>query len=87
MKSNRIIAILALFLISSNFTYGQTKSINKPKLIVGIVVDQMRSEQLYRYENKYSEGGFKRIIRDGFNYKNSQYNYTPTVTAAGHSSI
>ena len=87
MKSKSIIAILVLFTISSNLSYGQTKSLKKPKLIVGIVIDQMRSEQLYKYEKKYSENGFKRIIRDGFHYKNAQYNYTPTVTAAGHSSI
>lgn len=42
---------------------------------------------MYRYAAKYSEDGFKRILRDGFNFKNTQYNYTPTVTAAGHSSI
>lgn len=87
IKSKSIIVSLVLYIISSNFAYGQTEGLKKPKLIIGIVVDQMRSEQLYRYEAKYSESGFKRILRDGFNYKNTQYNYTPTVTAAGHSSI
>ncbi|KOY53138.1 alkaline phosphatase PafA [Polaribacter dokdonensis] len=85
--SNKIINVLVLYLISLNFSYGQTEGSKKPKLVIGIVVDQMRAEQLYRYETKYSEDGFKRILRDGFNYKNTQYNYTPTVTAAGHSSI
>ncbi len=87
MKSKRIILILILYIISSNFSHGQSDSLKKPKLVVGIVVDQMRFEQLYRYSAKYSEDGFKRILRDGFNFKNTQYNYTPTVTAAGHSSI
>jgi len=87
IKSKTIIAVLILFLINSNFSYGQSDSLKNPKLVVGIVVDQMRSEQLYRYTSKYSEDGFKRILRDGFNFKNTQYNYTPTVTAAGHSSI
>ncbi len=87
MKSKRIISIFILYIISSNFSYGQSDSLKKPKLVVGIVVDQMRFEQLYRYAAKYSEDGFKRILRDGFNFKNTQYNYTPTVTAAGHSSI
>lgn len=87
IKSKTIIIFLVLHIIGLNFSFGQTEGSKKPKLIVGIVVDQMRAEQLYRYEAKYSEDGFKRIIRDGFNYKNSQYNYTPTVTAAGHSSI
>ena len=87
IKSKKIITVLVLYIISSNFSYGQTEGSKKPKLVVGIVVDQMRSEQLYRYEAKYSEDGFKRIMRDGFNYKNTQYNFTPTATAPGHSSI
>jgi len=87
MKSKTITAILVLFIIHSNLSYGQSTSAKKPKLLVGIVIDQMRSEQLYKYENKYSENGFKKILREGFHYKNAQYNYTPTVTAAGHASI
>jgi len=87
IKSKKIITVLVLYIIGSNFSYGQTEGLNKPKLVVGIVVDQMRAEQLYRYEEKYSEDGFKRILRDGFNYKNTQYNFTPTATAPGHSSI
>ena len=87
IKSKKIITVLVLFIISSNFSYGQTEGSKKPKLVVGIVVDQMRAEQLYRFEAKYSEDGFKRILRDGFNYKNTQYNFTPTATAPGHSSI
>ncbi len=87
IKSKRIISILILYLISSNFSYAQSDDLKKPKLVVGIVVDQMRSEQLYRYAKKYSEDGFKRILRDGFNFKNTQYNFTPTATAPGHSSI
>ena len=87
MKSKTITSILVLFIIHSNLSYGQSTSAEKPKLLVGIVIDQMRSEQLYKYENKYSENGFKKILREGFHYKNAQYNYTPTVTAAGHASI
>jgi len=87
MKSKTITAILVLFIIHSHLSYGQSTSAEKPKLLVGIVIDQMRSEQLYKYENKYSENGFKKILREGFHYKNAQYNYTPTVTAAGHASI
>jgi predicted AlkP superfamily pyrophosphatase or phosphodiesterase len=86
MNSKSLITVLVVSIFGSNFSYGQTE-LKKPKLIVGIVVDQMRSEQLYRYEAKYSEDGFKRILGDGFNYKNTQYNFTPTATAPGHSSI
>lgn len=67
--------------------HGQENSKERPKLIVGLVIDQMRFDKLYTYNKKYSDGGFRRLIREGFNYKNAHYNYVPTVTAAGHSSI
>lgn len=59
----------------------------KPKLIVGIVVDQMRNDFIYRYWIRYSEGGFKRIVKNGYYFKNAHYNYIPTYTAPGHCSI
>ncbi len=59
----------------------------KPKLVVGIVVDQMRYDYLFRFEKRYSEGGFKRLIREGFLFENANYNYVPTYTAPGHACI
>jgi len=80
----RIIAITALLFFNGYLLKSQT---DKPKLVVGIVVDQMRFDHLYKYQERFSNGGFKRIMQEGFNYKNTQYNYIPTVTAAGHASI
>lgn len=60
---------------------------SKPKLVVGIVVDQMRWDYLYRYQDRYSENGFKRLLRDGFSCENTYINYIPSYTAIGHSSI
>ena len=60
---------------------------NKPKLVVGIVVDQMRAEYLYRFAKYFKEGGFKRLMSEGFQCKNTHYNYIPTYTAPGHASI
>ncbi|MCL4115123.1 UNVERIFIED_CONTAM: hypothetical protein GTU68_033144 [Idotea baltica] len=58
-----------------------------PKLVVGIVVDQMRYDYLTRFWNHYEEGGFKRMINEGFNCKNNHYNYAPTNTGPGHTSV
>lgn len=58
-----------------------------PKLVVGIVVDQMRYDYLTRFWNHYGEGGFKRLVNDGFNCKNNHYNYAPTSTGPGHTSV
>jgi predicted AlkP superfamily pyrophosphatase or phosphodiesterase len=59
----------------------------RPKLVVGIVVDQMRWDYLYRYANRYGKGGFNRMLNEGFTCENTQIPYVPTVTAAGHTSI
>lgn len=58
-----------------------------PRLVVGIVVDQMRYDYLTRFWNKYGEDGFKRIINEGFNFKNNHFNYIPTYTGPGHASV
>lgn len=64
-----------------------TTSLTRPKLVVGIMVDQMRYDYLYRYYDQYQEGGLKRLMNDGFNCRNNQYHYALTITAVGHSSV
>ena len=59
----------------------------RPKLVVGIVVDQMKMEYLYRFQSDFSENGFKRLMKDGYTFHNMHYNYMPTYTAPGHASI
>src|ERR1035437_130185 len=83
MKKKILIIVLSVLCFTSLFSQ-QRKS---PKLVVGIIVDQMREEYLYRFYDQYSENGFKRLMREGFNCRNAHYNYIPTVTGAGHASI
>ena len=59
----------------------------RPKLVVGIVVDQMRWDYLYRFYDRYSNGGFKRMLNKGFSCENANINYLPSYTAVGHSTI
>ncbi len=58
-----------------------------PKLVVGIVVDQMKYDYVFKYRDKFSEGGFKKLMDEGFFCRNAQYNYIPTYTGPGHASI
>ncbi len=60
---------------------------SRPKLVVGLVVDQMRWDFLYRYYDRYTEGGFKRLLSEGYSMENCQISYVPAVTAIGHTSI
>lgn len=70
----------------TNLSFCQDNSDN-PKLVVGIVVDQMRYDYLTRFEYRFGEGGFKRMMNEGFNCKNNHFNYVPTYTGPGHASI
>ena len=78
--------LLFFFAISiSLFSNAQTGE--RPKLVVGIVVDQIRQEYLYRYYAKFGNDGFRRLMNDGFMLKNAHYNYVPTYTGPGHASV
>jgi predicted AlkP superfamily pyrophosphatase or phosphodiesterase len=59
----------------------------RPKLVVGIVVDQMKMEFLYRFQSDFSENGFKRLMNNGYTFHNAHYNFMPTYTAPGHASV
>ncbi|MEI7661840.1 MAG: alkaline phosphatase PafA [Bacteroidota bacterium] len=78
-----IIAVTLLFLIS----IAGRAQLNRPKLVVGIVVDQMRPDYLTRFYDQFGDGGFKKLMSDGFTMWNVHYNYIPTYTGPGHASI
>ncbi len=81
-------AIISLLAIIVCFCQTNRNSVvQRPKLVVGIVIDQMRWDFLYRYYDRYGPGGFKRMINDGFSCDNTMINYIPSVTAVGHSTV
>lgn len=67
--------------------YGDLSQENRPRLVVGIVIDQMRYEYITRFWDKFGEGGFKRVIGGGYNFANNHINYFPTATGPGHAAI
>lgn len=77
-----IIAFLLLIVTS-----GFAQSPARPKLVVGIVVDQMRWDYLLRFADRYGAGGFKRLMGEGFSCDNTFIPYTPTYTAPGHTCV
>ena len=80
--------LLLLLIITTSIAQAQQKEqLKKPKLVVGIVVDQMKMEYIYRFSDDFSQNGFKKLIADGYTFHNMHYNYMPTYTAPGHASI
>ena len=80
--------LLLLCIAAISLGSSAQSSVQRPKLVVGIVVDQMRWDYLYRFYDRYdNNGGFKRMLNQGFTCENTFIPYAPTVTACGHSSI
>ena len=73
-------------LLFSNCKFSETP-VKKPKLVIGIVIDQMRYDYLTRFADRYGKDGFNRILKNGFSLENAHYNMIPTYTAVGHASI
>ena len=98
MKAKALFIICFIFLLHGELLTAQKKarskartettdSISRPKLVVGIVVDQMRYDYLSRFNSHFGDGGFKRLVQQGFNCNNHHFNYAPTKTAPGHAAI
>ena len=86
MKKRNLLMALFLSLLTLPSMAGAVGEI-RPKLVVGIAVDQMRWDYLYRFYDEYVDGGFRRMLREGYSFENCQINYIPSVTAIGHTSL
>jgi len=81
--------LFAAFFLFSTAVFAQKPAPQnpRPKLVVGLVIDQMRWDYLYRYNDRYGNDGFKRLMRDGFNCQNAMISYLPSFTAPGHTCV
>jgi predicted AlkP superfamily pyrophosphatase or phosphodiesterase len=82
--------LTCLLLVTSACIYSQ--KINnipseKPKLVIGIVIDQMRYDFLFRFWDKYENNGFKRLMNEGSFCKNANFNYLFTNSSSGYATI
>lgn len=78
-----VLLILSVFIL----VHGNAQEVSRPQLVVGIVLDQMRWDYLYRFYPRYGEGGFKRLMNEGFNCQNTYIDYLPSFTAPGHACV
>jgi predicted AlkP superfamily pyrophosphatase or phosphodiesterase len=82
----KTIWLIAALMSVCNTVLAHTDFGERPKLVVGIVVDQMRWDYLSRYYDKFEDDGLKRLIKKGYSCDNCLINYVPTITAIGHTS-
>ena len=83
----KLLLVVVLVAASAAQMLAHTGFGERPKLVVGIVVDQMRWDYLSRYYDQFQEDGFKRLINKGYSCDNCLINYLPTVTSIGHTSV
>lgn len=83
----KLLLLLTMTMCWAAQLQSQTRFNERPKLVVGIVVDQMRWDYLGRYYDQFQDDGFKRLINKGYSCNNCLINYLPTITAIGHTSI
>src|SRR4051812_10512823 len=55
-----------------------------PKLVVTIIIDQLRYDYLERSPEKFSNEGFRLLLERGAFMTFARYNYCPTITGPGH---
>ncbi len=87
LRKISIAAAAMLSVMTINAQKIKNSQLERPKLVVGLVVDQMRWDYLYRFYNKYGNDGFKRLLNTGYSLNNVHIPYVPTVTALGHTCI
>jgi len=86
LKKRYLLCFLVL-VIGFSSCVRKPAHVDRPKLVVGLVIDQMRWDYLYRYYERYGNDGFKRLMRDGYNCQNTMVDYLPSFTGPGHTCI
>ena len=60
---------------------------DKPRLVIGIVVEQLKYDQLEKFRDRFGENGIKRLLNEGPYFKNASFEYMLTQSAPGHATI
>lgn len=79
--------ILTTFFASITMAGAMAQTAVVPRLVVGISIDQLRSDYLNAFMPLYGEGGFKRLLEQGQVYSNVQYQHVPIDRASAIASI
>ncbi|MCX6552451.1 MAG: alkaline phosphatase family protein [Acidobacteria bacterium] len=82
--ASRLFAVVVGLSVWSGAVQAAPRS--APKLVVVLVVDQMRGDYVDRYGHQWS-GGLRRLITEGAWFRRAAYPYLTTVTCAGHATI
>lgn len=86
MRSRLILSIAALSLFFL-VTTATTARAEKPKLLLFITVDQLRGDMPSRFIDRFTDGGFRRLMQQGVHYTDAHFRHSTTFTACGHATL
>ncbi len=86
-KMKRSSLFIVLLIVGFSSCVHKPKVVDRPKIVIGLVIDQMRWDYLYRYYERYGNDGFKKLLKRGYNCQNTSVNYMPANTGPGHTCI
>ena len=79
--------ILCAILFKTAFGQGAYIPPEKPRLVIGIVVEQLRYDQIEKIRSRLGENGIRRLLNEGTYFQNASYQYMLTQTAPGYATI
>jgi predicted AlkP superfamily pyrophosphatase or phosphodiesterase len=82
----RTCAVLALLLVLIPSCFASAYDA-RPRLVVIIVVDQLRADLLERFHDKFGPNGFRLLMERGAYFPSCYYDYADTRTAPGHATL
>lgn len=87
--AGKILQVIILTFLAFLNSFGQGAYIppDKPKLVIGIVVEQLKFDQLEKFRDRLGENGIKRLINEGTYFRNASFEYMLTQSAPGHATI
>ena len=86
-KMKRSSLFIVLLIVGFSSCVHKPREVERPKIVIGLVIDQMRWDYLYRYYEHYGNDGFKKLLKHGYNCQNTSVNYLPANTGPGHTCI
>ncbi len=81
------IIIITFFIILKAEGQGAYIPPDKPTLVIGIIVEQLRYDQLEKFRNRLSENGIRRLLNEGTYFQNASFQYILTQSSSGHATI
>ena len=78
--------VLGVGLFAATLGFDQARAAGSPRLLVVVVVDQLRADYLQLF-NRHWQNGFRTLLDQGMVFENARYPYLVTVTCAGHATI